>query len=506
MKKKIIVFICFLLSVIMVFSSCKQVDENNDEQQQNGTAVTDNKDAVGQNLILPYSQSDSLNPFFAVGVENISLADLSYESLYKVKSDYTPEACLAANGDIAKNSVTVTLNQATFSDGSSLSAGDVVYSFNKAKNSAHYAAGLSNVTSAKASGQNVIFTLAQPDPYALNILCFPVVKSGTAEKADSVPTGSGPYVYSDGGFTKNQHYDGQLNIQQVTLYNIVDFAYAENALEISNVNFLFEDLSDSTYRHVSVDSTTVGMNNLVFLGINDTNGVLSSSAVRTALYYAINKDDISSSSYQGYAVSAPLLFNPAFSELTAVSGIESNSNSDMQKAKAILTKTGYNKYAKDGSLTNGTASLKISLLVNSENSFRVTAANNIAESLRNIGFTVTVDSVPLDKYNQKISAGDFQLYLGEIKLTDNMDFRQFFTESGSASKGIDKTLRVCSDYTSFCEGSISLCDFIDSFMNDMPFVPVCYRSGFAAYKKGIKPDFSYSSSNLYAGISRWAVN
>ena len=307
-------------------------------------------------------------------------------------------------------------------------------------------------------------------------------------------------------FSKNENYGGSVNIPEIKLYEIENFTYAENALEIGNVNFLFKDMSDSVYRHVSVDSSTVNMNNLVFLGINDSKEVLSSSAVRTAIYYAIDKKDIASSSYQGYATAAPLLFNPAFSELSGITNINFAESANADKAKSILTKTGYNKYAKDGSLTNGSQNLKVSLLVNSENSFRAAAANSIAEGLRSIGFSVTVDAVPLDKYNQKIASGDFDLYLGEIKLTENLDLRPFFSEKGSASKGIDFSLRAVTDYDAFCEGSIGLSEFLDSFLNDMPFVPVCYRSGFAAYKKGLKPDFSYSSDHLYAGICRWSLS
>lgn len=96
-------------------------------------------------------------------------------------------------------------------------------------------------------------------------------------------------MYSDGVFSKNENYGGSVNIPEIKLYEIENFTYAENALEIGNVNFLFKDMSDSVYRHVSVDSSTVNMNNLVFLGINDSKDVLSSSAVRTAIYYAIDK-------------------------------------------------------------------------------------------------------------------------------------------------------------------------------------------------------------------------
>lgn len=145
-------------------------------------------------------------------------------------------------------------------------------------------------------------------------------------------------MYSDGVFSKNENYGGSVNIPEIKLYEIENFTYAENALEIGNVNFLFKDMSDSVYRHVSVDSSTVNMNNLVFLGINDSKEVLSSSAVRTAIYYAIDKKDIASSSYQGYATAAPLLFNPAFSELSGVTNVNFAESANADKAKSILTK------------------------------------------------------------------------------------------------------------------------------------------------------------------------
>lgn len=507
MKKKIFSAICLLLSAVCIFSACRKDNGNGGSDEQTGSAASGDSTASSANdLILPYSNNDSLNPFFAVGTENISLTDLAYDPLFKVKADYTPENVIAEKGDISGTSVTVTLSGARFSDGSSVSPQDVVYSFNKAKASSRYGQLLSNIQSAKASGGAVTFTLFSPDPYVLNALSFPVVKNGTADKTENIPIGSGPYVYRDGVFSKNENYGGSVNIPEIKLYEIENFTYAENALEIGNVNFLFKDMSDSVYRHVSVDSSTVNMNNLVFLGINNSKEVLSSSAVRTAIYYAIDKKDIASSSYQGYATAAPLLFNPAFSELSGITNINFAESANADKAKSILTKTGYNKYAKDGSLTNGSQNLKVSLLVNSENSFRAAAANSIAESLRSIGFSVTVDAVPLDKYNQKIASGDFDLYLGEIKLTENLDLRPFFSEKGSASKGIDFSLRAVTDYDAFCEGSIGLSEFLDSFLNDMPFVPVCYRSGFAAYKKGLKPDFSYSSDHLYAGICRWSLS
>ena len=101
MKKKIFSAICLLLSAVCIFSACRKDNGNGGSDEQTGSAASGDSTASSANdLILPYSNNDSLNPFFAVGTENISLTDLAYDPLFKVKADYTPENVIAEKGDI----------------------------------------------------------------------------------------------------------------------------------------------------------------------------------------------------------------------------------------------------------------------------------------------------------------------------------------------------------------------------------------------------------------------
>ena len=119
MKKKIFSAICLLLSAVCIFSACRKDNGNGGSDEQTGSAASGDSTASSANdLVLPYSNNDSLNPFFAVGTENISLTDLAYDPLFKVKADYTPENVIAEKGDITGTSVTVRLSGARFSDGS----------------------------------------------------------------------------------------------------------------------------------------------------------------------------------------------------------------------------------------------------------------------------------------------------------------------------------------------------------------------------------------------------
>ena len=102
MKKKIFSAICLLLSAVCIFSACRKDNGNGGSDEQTGSAASGDSTASSANdLILPYSNNDSLNPFFAVGTENISLTDLAYDPLFKVKADYTPENVIAEKGDIS---------------------------------------------------------------------------------------------------------------------------------------------------------------------------------------------------------------------------------------------------------------------------------------------------------------------------------------------------------------------------------------------------------------------
>lgn len=64
MKKKIFSAICLLLSAVCIFSACRKDNGNGDSDEQTGSAASGDSTASSANdLILPYSNNDSLNPF-----------------------------------------------------------------------------------------------------------------------------------------------------------------------------------------------------------------------------------------------------------------------------------------------------------------------------------------------------------------------------------------------------------------------------------------------------------
>ena len=495
MLKKRSRVLCGLAALLLLCTACTGTGEETPGTQVSPGAQTE---AAALTLTLPYYPNDALNPYFAASAYNRGLSDLFCEPLFRVQADYSAKPVLAASAENRGTSLFVTLGSGRFPDGSAVTAADVVYSFTCAKASGWYASRLANLSAASAESGGVTFTLASPDRYAQNLLTFPIVKSGTADAADSIPAGTGPYVLAaDGTLTANPARDGAA--AAVTLQAVQDEAHLTNALEIGNISYLFDDFADGTYTRPAGQAAFVTMNSLVYLGINGT-GVLQSAGVRTALYYAIDADSLAASAYRGCAESAALPFHPAFCR---ANGFASGHKADTALAADILSRLGFNRFDANGVRTNGTASLALTLLVNSENNFRTAAAYAIAAALNEAGFSVTVESVPRDEYLSRIAAGDFTLYLGEVKLGENLSLSPFFTASGAASRGIDQTLPVVAAYTAFCAGETDAAAFSEAFLDDMPFVPLCYRAGLAAYSARIQPDFSTAAYSLYGDITLW---
>ena len=321
------------------------------------------------------------------------------------------------------------------------------------------------------------------------MLTFPIVKRKTADKTDEIPVGTGAFVLAaDRTLSPNTH-GSQGNVQSVSLFSIKDVSYLKNALEIGSISYLFSDFSSGSYTRVVAENKFITMNNLVYIGMNANAGALSNAAVRTAVYYAADKATVASAAYQGCATAVGLPFHPNY--LAAQNLSVGQTEADTDRALEILQKSGYNRYDKNSVRTNGTETLKMTVLVNSENSFRVSAAQSVADNLNACGFFVTVESVPAAEYQSRVASGNFTLYIGEVKLPENL--------------GINKTLPFWQAFQSFRAGERNAEQVSAAFLDDMPFVPLCYRAGMAAYSKGLAPDFSLAAYAMYGNITRWST-
>lgn len=511
--KKIKFFAAVLLIIALLagtFSACSDADTNPSEESgvQGGQSSPSDKTPKGD-ITLCYSKSDSLNPFFAQGITNQMLATIFCDPLFKVDNTFTPTGVIAESTEINDKRVTVTLKNTQFSDGSTVSASDVKYSFDLAKKSTAYSASLSNVASASVSGSKVVFTLSATDKYVKNVLTFPIVKSGTADDEDSLPIGSGRYKLD--GTAQNPYFSvntknsagNSAHFQTLSLLNLPDSDALINSLQIGNTDFIFDDLSSGSYKRINATVKEVSLNNMVFLGVNSSNEFLENDAIRQAISAAIDRSTIATTAYQGHGVASSLPFHPSWSELASAS-INSSSDYDKTQAETILKEAGITEKNNKNILLFNEKPITLKLIVNENNSFRNEAAVLISQQLEKIGFDVTVSVLSNANYLSAIQKGQYDLYLGEIKLSDNMDLNPLLKKGGSAFYGIKTDNAAISAYESFRSSETTLAQFCDTFSTSLPFIPLCFRNGVSAYSSDISSDvISYDSDKFY-NIEQWS--
>lgn len=489
--------IALLLCVILLFSSCANNTPEEEPNTDTNEETTDvNTETLSKNdgvISLPYNETDGLNPYFAKSNENLYICRLLFDTLFSVDKDYNVNPEIAKSISVNGKTATVTLRSDAVCRGSQpINAYDTVYSFNLAKASYGWSGYLNGISGATAKSKYVVeFTLEYTDIYAGAKLCFPVVKEGTADIQDAVPTGSGEYYYLEGKLINVAESSKTLQ-----LYSIDTNKSAENAFKIGVTDVFFNDLSNCEYVGISGKTEEVLLNNMVYIGFNSANGALN-KYVRSAVAAKINSEDVVISAYQGHGEGVKMPVNPHANYYGSISQISTQGESSL--AEKILDRAGFVRNSGKAK-TNGAYLLSFNLIVNKDNKYRLAAAYNIADSLNEIGFYVNVQALSFADYSQRISAGNYDMYLGEIKLDGSMDLSQFFSENGTVSAGIDKTGRAVKEYFRYRAGSISAEDYYEAFAEEYPFVPVLFRNGFVVTSADVTADLSKNPFDLYNNL------
>ncbi len=454
---------------------------------------------VGDSIDIGYSADDSLNPYFLSTNLNSDIASLVFEPLFYIDDSFCARPCLAESYSVSENTLEVTLDTtAAFSDGVQFSSADVVYSFNLAKSSANYSDELSYIGTATASGAGkVIFSLTEKNRNAAASLSFPIVKSHTANDSAAMPLGTGLYKFIQSDNSLRLDYNPYCRkphpeITTVKLVSIPSSSTLIHTLELGTIDAFFDDMSSGSYSQANAQTARTNLTNLVFLGINCNSYGLSSPALRQAVYYSVNRQSIARNSFRNYATESSVPYHPEWHEITASQYDISALSLNYSKARSLMKAAGFND------------TLNYTLIVYSGNNFKLAAAKEIKNSLANVNINVNILELTWQDYKNALAVGNYDFYIGEIKLPRNMNLSALFGTSG-AVYGISPNDTTAAAYSEFANGNISLEAFTTSFIQNMPFVPVCFRMGALICTNGITPAPDCDAGNTYKNIYEWKI-
>ncbi len=545
LKKLICVFT--VLCIILSITGCKADPTDSSSEQS-----VDKESVIYKNSIdLLCCYADSFNPYTATTEINRNLSRLIFDPLVKLNNDYEPIYCLAENVALEGTVCTVRLKSARFTDGSQVTASDVIYSFNLARaSSTVYASQLYEVGSAAAvDTMTVVFNLTRHDPLFERLLDFPIIKTGSDKRTniDDVvlpPIGSGRYIPSEDGtvLTLNTSYFGkQSSITEINLINSPDADSVSHYVEVGATDFYFTDISDGNIVRMSGQKIDINLNHLVYIGINHSYGQLGERNMRYALSSLIDRSEICGTAYYNNATAASGFYPPYLKDTLSVQTLQNKS--DLQITVENLEKIGYNRLNESGKRVNSSGKAPtFTLLVNSENRSRVLCAKLISEQASKAGINITVVERPSADYSAALATGNFQLYLGEVRIHPNMDVSSVVLPGGSAAFGVTENLTAPENDTtddtqnttaqdgqasqdpqasvdvaqphtpiadilnSFYSGGTTLSNVAGVLLTEMPVIPVCYRGGLLFFDNSLTSkagDVTASRSDIFLSAEDW---
>lgn len=498
MKRIIALFLCVIVTVSL-FSGCQQDEApyipTGDALDYGGSDATKpTEDVAEQDLTMVYYPGEDLNPYTATDFNNRALLPLVYQSLFSVDRGYNATPILCDSFKVSSDMKTYTfyLAAARFSDGTALTTADVVASLEAAKESTYYGGRFQHITSITAEGGGVVIALDTPYQNLPLLLDIPIVKAG--ETAGAEPLGTGPYVMdtsisgkrlrSQAAWWCADTADLIITSSFIPLVEAESPSQVRDEFEFHDVGLVCADPGSDTYADYRCDYEIWDCENglFLYLVVNGNSKVFADDTVRRALTHAIDRDGIVENFYRDFARSATLPASPLSPYYDA--SLAERYTYDSLKFTTALT---------DANL-QGAA---VTFLLNSDDSLRLRVGRNIAKMLRECGLEVTVLEMTSAKFKEHLLWGEYDLYLGQTKLSPNMDLTPFFRQYGSLNYGnlTDSTIYAMAREALANSGNYY--NLHEMVMEDAQLIPILFRSYAVYATRGLVTDLTPARDNLF---------
>lgn len=408
-------FICFWLCFSLTACSADVQKDSEDLQEQISSPAENIKTEdvdIPTELTLPYTESDSFNPYVTQSVNNISITHLIYDGLVTIAPDFSLEYLIADNVICSSNTINVHIRDGiTFTDSTAITAQDVIYSFNKAKSSSNYQAQLSSILSVSGNAQNVTFTMSSPNAMAVYLLDFPIVKNKSAE-GTSVPIGSGRYKFNNSSSDLKLEYNlsyfksSSPRFNEIKLEVSPSLETTEAGIKIGWYDIAYRGASENTMGGTGAITKDIPAPQLLYICINQGQSILSNPQIRKAISAAIDREELLRSVYGNRGVVTNLPIYPSFPfENYAIAPL------GVDEANRLLDEAGLTqKDSCDVRYLNGKP-LTFEILVPRISSYLFLAANSISSMLSHCGIQTKIVSLSDGEYHSRIASGIYTLYI-----------------------------------------------------------------------------------------------
>lgn len=495
---------------ILYYNNNKEGEENIDESNVNG----EENISVVENLKMGITNYDTMNPILTKNRDIVNIDKLVFDPIFYITSNYNLETCLGTSiNKTSETSYEIKIDSnVRWQDGTTLTSTDIKYTIEQIKNTnSIYLANVQDIASVDTpDSETVVINLSRNVPFFEYNLTFPIVSSKYYFNEDfvnsnKIPMGTGMYKIASINddnilLIMNDKWKNfktnRPRTQSITLHKYNAIGEVFNTFKLGNVDLV------NTYMTNYADYIgTIGYNkreysgrDYDFLSFNCNDNILSDSAVRKAINYAINKESIASTvfGYSKVVSNSPLDYGS-----TLYNG-ENIITFNQESAKKTLQDDGWtftnNRWQKN--INGYVKRLNLSLVVNKDQSDRVNVANNIKNQLADIGIVVNVVQVDNNRYINYLNNKDYQMILTGVSSSVSPDLSYFY---GAGN--------ISNYYNEEVFSKINSIDTIKEAQKitneEVPHIGLYRNKGTIILNSNVGGDFSPNSYFLYYNFHKW---
>ncbi len=529
MKSNLIKYIFAIIVIGLAIFSIYLIYGKQEKEEKNTIIEETIQDVeIIDNIRIPIVNFDTINPILSNNKHVQSITRLVYEPLLNIDENYKIQLYLAKEwSKVNKESYVIKLKEnIQFSDGNNLTAKDVQFTIDRLKDEniqSIYSYNVQNVISVEVIDDTTIrINLNKEVPFFEYNLTFPIMSHKYFENENFVnttknisPVGTGQYIVTNenGNIVLKQNRKwwnsngNDVKLKEIHIVEYANMGETYKAFKLGNI-----DLISTNSLDIEDYIGTIGYNakeykgrKLDYIAFNCENEELQNHEVRQSISYAIDKQNIVSAIYKGkYYISNFALDYGNYLYDDGKIVYEYN----IDKAKSILEENGWEyKYKTWQKVKNyRTMRLRFNLVVNSSNEKRVQVAENIKNSLEELGIKINIIKANDNTYKRYLENKNYDIILTGKYLPFSPDLETYFGENNLANYNNDEAKRLINEINNISDEEglrEKYSQLIDIYKADIPYVYLYYNRETLICSPKLIGDIKPNSYNLFYNIGTW---
>ena len=482
------------------------------KQEGSGTASEGGTATSVSYMGMAYEESAGLDPITCTSSENRAVIDLCFEGLFELDDSFSahPALCESYQMVTEREYRFVLREDAKFHSGEPVTADDVVYCLNRARQESNsiYFEQMDCISSVEADGDStVVIHLNESNTGLPLLLTVPIFREESEEDA-VLADGTGPYCLSENKKLSLVPFESWLGgkVGYCKEISLIDRGGAELTMG-SEVTFTLREDPESEEISGTKYTKTVPGTVMQYFGFNCDLAPLDNADVRRGLSLLLDRDAIVEACYQDTADAAALPVN------FAVDGVKTSTKADQQAALEALREGGVYDRNDDGMLDyidgNGQRyQFTVDIIYNENYSYKATAAQLFAQKLNEAGIKATAKGQGYEACREDLMNEAFQIYLGEMDVNATFDLSSLLSSGGERNYSGYYNTRMEAAMSSLKSSEPdsyeeNLKAYLTLFQEEMPIAPLLFERRQMIFAEQLPKNLTPWATDLFHGMNKW---